>query len=236
MAPQKSVQAVALGAWDSGFCLVPPRQDGSKAPLGEWGKYQADRPTRRQVEIWYGSNTGLGLVCGKVSGNLECLEFDDPAVYRSFLELAKSTSLDGLLDRIETGYLERSPSGGVHWLYRCPKISGNMKLARRPKWPAEMVHAEDRVKTLIEIRGEGGYIIIAPSFGNVHPSGKPYVLLQGGVDTVPAITAEDRLALFQLARSFDAGVRERGWKTWRLSAGASPGSRPRLACGRTKSR
>ena len=223
----QTVQEVALVAWDAGLSLVPPRQDGSKAPLGEWGKYQTDRPSRQQIEAWYGPNIGLGLVCGKVSGNLECLEFDDPAVYGSYMVLAKARSLEGIVGRIEAGYLERSPSGGIHWLYRCPEISSNTKLARRPKRGEEMVHAEDRVKTLIETRGEGGYIIIAPSYGAIHPSGKPYVLLRGSLETVPAITTEERQALFDLARSFDQmprlGIDEGTWRHSRPS-GNRPGN------------
>ena len=57
---------------------------------------------------------------------------------------------------------------------------------------------------LIETRGEGGYTIVAPSNGLVHPSGKPYVLRSGGVDTIATITSQERAALFTLARTFDA--------------------------------
>jgi putative DNA primase/helicase len=170
--------------------------DGSKAPVGEWGNYQKELPSLREVESWYGPNTGVGLVCGRISGNLECLEFDDPAVYEGYTELARASGLGDLLERIESGYLECSPSGGIHWLYQCAEISRNSKLARRPE-------GDRSVKVLIETRGEGGYIIIAHSFGRVHPSGKPYVLLRGGVDTIATITPEERRSLFELACTFD---------------------------------
>jgi putative DNA primase/helicase len=66
-----------------------------------------------------------------------------------------------------------------------------------------MGHPHDKVNTLIEVRGEGGYVIIAPNYGKIHPSGKPYVLLRGGMESIVTITPEDREALFELAQIFD---------------------------------
>jgi putative DNA primase/helicase len=117
--------------------------------------------------------------------------------------LAEASGLGESAERIEAGYLEQSPSGGFHWLYRCPEISGNIKLARRPKAPDEMNDPEDKIKVLIETRGEGGYIVVAPSHGRVHPSGKRYVLLRGNFETIAAINIEERESLFELARTFD---------------------------------
>jgi hypothetical protein len=88
--------------------------DGSKAPAGEWRRYQGQPPSRSEVEHWYGPNTGVGLVCGKTSGNLECLEFDDSATYEAYKGLAEATQLGELVEGIEAGYLEQSPSGGFH--------------------------------------------------------------------------------------------------------------------------
>jgi putative DNA primase/helicase len=110
--------------------------------------------------------------------------------------LAHASGLGNLVEKIEEGYSEQSPSEGIHWPYRCSEINDNTRLACRPG-------GDGTVKILIETRGEGGYIIIAPSYGRVHPSGKPYVLFRGGVDTIATITPEERRSLFELARIFD---------------------------------
>jgi hypothetical protein len=88
-------------------------------------------------------------------------------------------------------------------LYYCDEIGGNDKLARRPKLPHEKKHARDNVKTLIETRAEGGYIIIAPTSGAVHETGRPYVLKRGSLKTIARITPAERQNLLSLARSFD---------------------------------
>jgi hypothetical protein len=200
----------ALAAHEACLSIVPPKQDGTKAPIEVWKKYQQDRAELDQLDRWYSNGcTGLGAVTGRVSGGvtlaggevaggLEVLEFDDRETYERFRAAAARAGLNGLVDRIEDGYLEESPSGGIHWPYRCAEIAGNTKLARRPD-PGR----PHGCKVLIETRGEGGFIILAPSFGTVHPSGRPYRRIRGGFDSIAAITPEERADLWDLARSFD---------------------------------
>ncbi len=196
----------ALAAHAAGLCVLPPRQDGTKAPRadnGEWNQFESTRSTEAEIRLWYsGGLTGIGYVCGAVSGGLEALDFDDQDIYKQYKELVREAGLGDIADRIEEGYSEASPRG-IHWLYRCSAIGGSTKLARRPKRPEEMEHENDHIKTLIESKGEGGYIIVAPSNGRVHPSGLPYRLLRGGVYTILTITPEEREELWELARSFD---------------------------------
>jgi putative DNA primase/helicase len=227
------IRDVAVAAMAARLNVFPPREDGSKAPDGKWERFQTERTNARDLLRWYGPRGkpprrhGLGVVCGGVSGDLEVLEFDARGeAYETFKETARAAGLGDLIDRLEEGYLERSPSGGVHWLYRVDlqpgvKPEGNQKLAQRYKTEAECTEqdrqaAEDArakgksyrppVVTLIETRGEGGYIILAPSGGPVHPSGDPYVLLGGGFATIPLLTPDDRESLLTHARSFDALV------------------------------
>ena len=192
-----SLLTIAEQALDAGISVVPPRTDGTKAPLGSWRTFQTRLPYLQELDAWYrdDDNPGIGVVCGSVSGNLECLDFDRRPAYDQYVERARETGLSELVDRIEQGYLERSPRG-YHWLWRCAEISGNTKLAQNEKQ-----------EVLIETRGEGGYVIVAPSNGSIHPSGEPYELLNGSMDAIESITPEERELLLDLARSFDSFAR-----------------------------
>ena len=199
------ILAAACSASSAGLCVVPPAEDGTKRPDCPWDEFKRIRPTRDQLRAWFVTNrrAGLGLVCGRVSGGLECFEFDDRAAYDQFKDTAQQTGLGDLVERIERGYCEDTPSGGVHWLYRTEVVSGNTKLARRPKAADEKQGEGDRVKVLIETRGEGGFVIVAPSGGPVHPSGHPYRSRSGGFELIATIQPDERDALFNLAQTFD---------------------------------
>lgn len=191
--------ALALDA--AGLCVLPAAGDGSKRPAVEWRRWQRERPDVDQLRAWFadGRRTGLGIVCGAVSGGLEVTELEGRAVDAGALttlaELAELAG-EGELWRQLTldGWLVRSPSGGVHLLYRLTDadVPGNTKLAAT----AEHV-------TLAETRGAGGWVITAPSHGTVHPSGGAWLTLAGSVDTLPTITADERSRLHTLVRQLD---------------------------------
>ncbi len=212
--PPLDLLETALAASDAGLSVHRPHENGSKAPdpiypgvdedgKPKWSWLHADGqpPSRATLREWYGPRQGIGLRCGAASGGLECYEFDCRETYETFLETAKECGLADLVNRIEAGYREVSPGGGIHLLYFCGEIRGNTKLAKRPSPTDDNPRG---VKTLIETRGENGFIIIAPSGGTVHESGRPYVLTSGGLQTIETITAEERNALWDLGRSFDA--------------------------------
>lgn len=174
-------------------------------PFIPWKEYQEHCSSEEEIRRWYARpRTGLGLLCGHVSGYLELLEFEGRAVeaglWNDFKEVAKKSGLMPLLKRIMQGFGERSPSGGIHLLYRCPGVAGNLELAK---------DAEGTI--LIETRGEGGYVVVAPSNGAVHPSGGAYSMLSGGFESIATIQEDEREALLELARSFDQTPAEE-WK------------------------
>lgn len=223
---QDEVLAAALAAHDAGLCTIRPRDDGSKAPMSVpargkvdkatgkrgngWEAYQAERPSRHTVEGWFRSCPGVGIVCGAVSGGLEMLELEGRAVAEGLLaqlvERVRDAGLKPVLDRIAAGYTERTPSGGLHWLLRVSEgdALGNLKLAQRPATPEELAeHPDERIKTLIETRGERGFTIVAPSNGSTHPTGRPWTLEAGGFDTIATITVAERDALYEVCRGLD---------------------------------
>ena len=201
----------AQAALEAGISLVPVAFDGSKRPLVSWKQHQQRLPDQRKVDSWFKfwPQAGLAFVTGEVSQGLEAIDFDDLDSYKQYTEVAQSYGLSGLVNRVERGYLERTPKG-VHWLYRCPKtaVSGNQKLAAKVKsdekgQPVLSKEGQSEIQTLIETRGEGGYLIVAPSGGFVHPSGNDYQLVQGGVSSITTLTSEERHILLALARSLD---------------------------------
>lgn len=213
-----TIKEAADRAASLGISVIPPAEDGSKRPgVGEWKSYQKQRASHEELGSWFGSRTGLGFVTGGVSSGLELFEFDDDAVYEKFRAAAAALGGSELVESIEAGYLEKTPGNGVHWFYYTDEIRGSTKLARRRKTPDEFT-ADDRqaieaakklgkelhpTKTLIETKGEGGFVIVAPSFGRVHPSGKPYRKVRGDLETIATISGVERQWLWDLARSFD---------------------------------
>jgi len=207
---QKNLIATVQNARSRNISSVPPRNDGSKRPLpGEWKTYQTRHPTGSELNDWYGKNkaTGVGYVCGAVSDNLEAMDFDVREIYARYRVAAGKAGLLEVLARIEDGYLEHSPNG-AHLLYQCSEIGRSMKLATRPKSAEEKKHENDNTETLIETRGEGGYIIAAPSYGAVHPDGE-YTQVSGDVTTIVEITPEERDDLLALARTFHIAPEEK---------------------------
>jgi hypothetical protein len=201
----------ALAAHAAGLSVVKVKEDGTKSPEGRWKQYQATRADEAMVARWFANgSTGLGVVCGEVSGGLELLEFEGRAVaegiHEEFVQRCTVAGLVHVLARVANGYRETTPSGGRHLLYRCPgAVEGNLQLARRPATADELAaDPTDRIKVLIETRGEGGFVVVAPSHGAVHPTGKPWELVAGGFDTIATITADERRQLLDVARSFDA--------------------------------
>lgn len=212
-------QAAALALHASGCSVVAVRADGSKRPLGDWKRAQTERATEEQVRALFAHNPpGVGVICGAISGGLEMLELEgravDEGVLDELVEILTGSGLAELWQRIVTGWLERSPSGGLHLHYRVEGgAPGNTKLANRLAREDELTEAERDllakhphkriIRGLIETRGEGGFVVTAPSHGTVHPSGKPYQLLAGGPATMPTITADEHRDLHTVCRMLD---------------------------------
>ena len=197
--------ATAQAFAQAGCCVIPTKPDGSKAPAFQWKEYQHHHPTADQLHTWFspvndrGMFDGLGLVCGSVSGGLEMLELEGRAEHlgEQLRQLLTDHGSAELWTRICSGYLERTPSGGIHWLYRVDgEAKKNTKLARRPG-------NEGTVEVLIETRGEGGYVVVAPSGGRTHPTGLPWSMLAGDPSTIPVISEDERDLLHALAAVLD---------------------------------
>uniref|UniRef100_UPI0024919558 bifunctional DNA primase/polymerase n=1 Tax=Salana multivorans TaxID=120377 RepID=UPI0024919558 len=173
----------ALEALAAGCSIVPIRADGSKSPAVPWKPYTEHAPDEATVRAWFtGTNHGLGIVTGPVSGQLEMVEIEGRAAndLPQLRQLAEDTGLGDLWNRITTGWTETSPSGGFHFHYRLTDqvVPGNTKLAR-----------DEAGLVLAETRGAGGQVVVAPTPGTHHPSGHPPTRLTGGPTTPAPLTS-----------------------------------------------
>jgi AAA domain/Bifunctional DNA primase/polymerase, N-terminal len=211
MSAAMSAIDTALLALNLGLSPVPPMEDGTKRPFADipdgvhedgrpkftWKPYSVKPATVDRVRSWFtNGRKSIGLATGY--NGLECFEFDCRQTYEDFLEAATELGYGDLVDRIRTGYEEFTPGDGVHWLYYCDETRGNTKLAERPN-PAD----PNKRDPLIETRGDGGFIIIAPSNGTVHPSGGAYKLVNGRLASISTLQGFERDELWNLARTFD---------------------------------
>jgi hypothetical protein len=201
------VYTTARAALAAGICAIPAATSGTKQPWPDGPRWKdpfmSRLPTVAELDRWFGGDgkySGLGFVCGTVSGGLEMIELEGRAVEAGLdVELYDRAERFGILDlveRIEDGYVEYTPSGGIHWLYKCSVTSCD-KLAYRPGVDPQ------KPETLAETKGEGGFVIVAPSNGSTHPTGKPWTIARGGIDTIATITPEEREQLLRLFRTFN---------------------------------
>jgi KaiC/GvpD/RAD55 family RecA-like ATPase len=197
-----AILTTALRFAAAGISAVPVAADGSKRPgLPAWTAYQKKRPTPEELMGWFGKKQdGVGIICGAVSGNLEMLELEGRAVAKKLhielREIFESSEHGHLWTKLVNGYMETTPSGGIHWLYRISdgKVPGNTKIAQA---------AGEDGGCLAETRGEGGFVITAPSGGKCHPSGNPWQISAGSIETIPTFTIAERQIIHQYFALYD---------------------------------
>lgn len=194
-----------------GISVIPMRMDRSKRPKIEWKEYQSRLASPEELEDWFAGGAPLGVVTGAVSGNLVMAEIEGRALDKlpQLEQLARDSGFGETWDRLERGWKEISPSGGIHWFFRTvtPPV-GNRKLAMRPSTPEELEAWKDFERnkavakleepqlaarlakveaatpltvpqTLAETRGEGGFVVVFPTPGHFHETGQPWQIVFG---------------------------------------------------------
>jgi hypothetical protein len=163
------------------IAAIPCRAD--KVAAVKWRDYETRLPTPAELVDWFELETPAAIAL--IGGKVQCLDFDEKysaGIFYRFKARADETGLGGVVAEL---LRQKTPSGGYHLVWQCagPRIR-NVKLASKANNEA-----------LIETRGEGGYFLISPSPG--------YTLEAGTFADIPRISADDRDALLDLARTFD---------------------------------
>ena len=171
--------------WEAGLTVIPFNKE--KKALCSWKKYQTEKPTLAEtIKLFSKHNIEyIALVC---KDGIESIDIDaknnlegqdiaaEYAEHLKFFEGGKE-----LLDKL---LIEKTKNNGYHFVYKCLVVGGNDKLA---------YNANNEV--LIETRGKGGLLFIAPSSG--------YVVSRGNFENIPTITIEERELLMNVARSLN---------------------------------
>jgi len=176
-----------ISYYKAGYVCIPvhPRK---KVPLLEtWIDLQHRPPNKEEKReileiISKRSDAAIAIVAGPVSGDIECIDVDtkhDPDSYMNYIDELREHDFFDLL------FIQSTPSGGRHIIYRCPAVGRNQILAKkRQRLP------------IIETRGQGGYFVVRPSPG--------YETVQGDIMNLPVLTAEQRDVLLSAARKLSA--------------------------------
>jgi hypothetical protein len=232
----------ALAYLRAGLSLIPVSTDGSKSPSGldlpyktddqgevvlngrghpqrTWDVYKDRVPTEEELRSWFDREhpAGIGVVGGRVSGNLETIDFDRQAdaLFPQWCQLVEA-ECPGLLERL---CVVKTPRPGYHVRYRCPMvvIPGNLKLAVDPSRPRGE-------QNLIETRGEGGYALAPGSPADCHETGRAYDYVSGPkLSQIQAITPEEREVLIRCGSSFTREANGRRGPNGPSARGLSPG-------------
>lgn len=199
-----NIHAEALTLQVFGMSPIPIQPGGRKTPPFSWKQYQDTAATLDEINAWHSTHPewGLAVITGAVSGNLEMIELEGRAreLEKTLAERAAEMGIQGLWERVQAGWKETTPTGGIHWYYR---VSGtpvlkNTKLAR----------TADHI-VLAETRGEGGLSVIAPTAGNCHTNRRAWGRVAGGPAHTPILSAEEYAQIHILFATLDEAPENR---------------------------
>jgi len=152
----------AKGGWYVFPCAARGKMPYRKDGFFEHGCKDASK-SPWSVKAFWGEwpQANIGLACGEETGvwvvdaDVKAPTDDQPG-YDGFDTMRQLQELFG--EALPPTLGQKTPSGGYHWLFR---------------WPGKKVpnSAKKRLGPGLDVRGDGGYILVAPS---VHPNGGRY--------------------------------------------------------------
>lgn len=150
MAP-KTILDYALDYLGQGFSVIPIRPGPEKKPYIAWTQFQKRRPTEEEIYSWWEKwpTANVAIITGSISG-IFVIDGDGEIGSRWIAENMPATSV----------YAKTGRDAGCHCFYRIP--------------PGAQIQNKTSWRPKVDIRGEGGYVIAAPS---IHHTGRAYSLI-----------------------------------------------------------
>lgn len=154
----------------AGLSVIPVRRGGTKAPaFAGWREFSGRRPTADELAKWFSTDKyGIGIPGGPASGNLAVIDFETKDGLDGYA--AWVARADPRLRAMVAGCpLVRTPTGGRHLYIRLSEPAPGGVLARTAAG-----------LTLIEVRGNGNFVVAPGSPADCHKSGQPYTFENRG--------------------------------------------------------
>lgn len=150
-----------------GWTVVPVVK-GEKRPAINWKDYQNRKPTNDEIKEWFKDpDTGCGIITGRTSGVIVVDE--------------DSYKAQGIEARLETPLVVKTGGGGKHYYFKYQ----------------EGVHNSVNRNNAIDVRGEGGFVVVPPTR---HPSGNNYEWLLPLPEDLSALPTLDESFAKQVAK------------------------------------
>lgn len=167
----------------NGLNVIPVNHD--KTPSCDWKHYQSNIIDNFKLF----TTDAIAVVCGKISDNLMVLDFDNHQGTAK-ANLTKYIEIQLIKDIYEKYKLPviSTQSGGYHIYFRCSDLTGNEKLA-------SVYDKNKKIDTIIEVRGEGGYVLAPPT--------NKYQIIRNDINDVQHIEPNEKIILYEVARSFN---------------------------------
>lgn len=184
-------QKIAEGLLDLNLNPIPV--GNNKVPLIQ--DWSTEPMTKEEIPDY--DFTNIGVNTGSLSYALEVIDIDlknlddpTPENKKRFMELFQSKIPTSLLSKL---VIQSTVSGGYHYIYRTEDVTSSHKLATTADG-----------KTIIETRGEGGYIQITPTKG--------YKMVQGKFSNIPVLKPEERLVLMTASKLLNKTIHSQAAK------------------------
>ncbi len=178
--PDSPVWIAAQSMASVGIPVFPCKMDKSPMTLSGFKDATTDLD---QVGKWFQKESMIGVPTGAVT----CIDIDakhQDGLIEDFEQAMIEGGLSVILDQMPK---QTTVNGGCHFFLRVQGLSDpikNMKLARN-----------DERETIIETRGQGGYVCVAPSKG--------YAFERGDLRSIPSVGADVWQKITSVAGQFD---------------------------------
>jgi len=173
----------ALEYHAAGLKVIPFKngENGKKIFPNDYARFR-EVQTEADIRALFGREShGVCLLC---TDGIEAIDIDVKHDHKGTIakDLRDSLKTFGMMQM--PAIVQKTKSAGYHFIYRTETPEGNLKLARR----------SGEKEAMIETRGKGGLLFIAPT---------PGYELHGDLTAIPTIEQSQRDLLFSICRHFD---------------------------------